>query len=166
MIRVRRITMDDPLYAQEVDLRTRVLLSAVGWTIQDYLDEEPGREEACEHYVAVADHPEGERVVGVAMLQLPEGEGAQARGKVVQVAVDRQLQSQGIGRRVMVAIEARAFAGPDAGGLGLRGLYCHAQITAISFYERLGWRSESDLFLEAGIEHRVMGIASPEHPPA
>jgi predicted GNAT family N-acyltransferase len=74
-----------------------------------------------------------------------------ALGKVMQVAVDPQLQSQGIGRKVMVAIEARAF-----GELGLDGLYCHAQLPAVGFYERLGWAVDSARFDEAGIPHHRM----------
>ncbi len=171
MITVRRIPMDDPLFAQAVDLRQRVLLEPVGWSYQEYLDESPGREEKCHHFVALADHPEGPRVVGVAMLLPGGGDGLKAPGastnpgnvgKVLQVAVDRQMHGQGIGRKVMVSIEAFAFAPEDAGGLGLDGLYCHAQETAIGFYDTLGWAIESDEFDEAGIVHKRMGIRAPK----
>ncbi|GJM18345.1 MAG: N-acetyltransferase [Phycisphaeraceae bacterium] len=167
MIRVRRIPMDDPLFAQAVDLRERVLLGPVGWTYEQYLDESPGREETCEHFVALAERSEGPRVVGTAMLLASGSDGLSSPGaakpegrfgKVLQVAVDRQMHGQGVGRKLMVAIEARAFAPEDAGGLGLDGLYCHAQHTAIGFYDRLGWATESDAFEEAGIVHRRMGI--------
>ena len=170
MITIRRIAMDDPLFTQGVDLRQRVLLGPVGWSYQDYLDESPGREEKCHHFVALTDHPEGERVVGVAMLLPGGGDGLKAPGapelpgkvgKVLQVAVDRQMHAQGIGRKVMVAIEAFAFAPDERGGLGLDGLYCHAQQTAIGFYDRLGWAIESEEFEEAGIAHRRMGIRAP-----
>ena len=167
--------MADPLFAQVVDLRTRVLLEPVGWSYDRYLAECPGREERCEHYAAVADHPEGPRVVGTAMLFVGDdglaaaGSGqahpGQRWGKVLQVAVDPQLHGQGIGRKVMVAIESRAFRAPDDGGLGLDGLYCHAQATAIGFYDRLGWSVASEAFDEAGIEHRRMEQAAPSLPP-
>ena len=157
MIRIRNIGMDDALYAQAVDLRTRVLLAPIGYTIQDYYDMAPGREERCEQFVAVFDHPTGARVVASATL-LPPTPGSDERfGKVQQVCVDPQRQNEGIGRKLMMAIEARAF-----GDLNLPGLYCHAQLVAIPFYDRLNWTVASDLFNEAGIKHRRMEVQAPE----
>lgn len=163
MLHVKRIPMTDPLFQQVIDLRVRVLLGPVGWTYEQYKDELPGREERCEHFVAVVDHPEGARVVGTAMLDPASSvEDGRRLGKVLQVAVDPQMQGQGIGRRVMVAVEARAMREQEDGGLGLDGVYCHAQARAIGFYEQLGWSIQSETFLEAGIEHKRMGIPGPE----
>lgn len=155
LIRIKRITMTDPLYAQEVDLRTRVLLAPIGYSIQDFYAMSPGREERCEHFVAVFDHPQGARVVGTACLVPPAGD--EPLGKVMQVCVDPQRQNEGIGQRLMIAIEARAF-----GELGFPGLYCHAQLVALPFYEKLGWLVASDQFLEAGIKHKRMELAAPD----
>lgn len=157
MIRIRRITMSDPLYAQAVDLRTRVLLAPIGMTIDDYRRHAKGAEERCEQFVAVFDHPAtGDHVVATATLLPPEGSGeAGGLGKVSQVCVDPQRQNEGIGQKLMAALEARAF-----GELGLSGLYCHAQLVAIPFYERIGWGSSSEVFVEAGIKHRRMEVAA------
>lgn len=155
MIRIRRIHLDDPLYASACTLREDVLLKSVGWTMDDYRREMPGREEASEHYVAVADHPRGPQVVACACLIPPE-EGEERSGKVTQVCVDNQRQGEGIGRRLLTTIEARAF-----GELALEQLYCHAQCDALAFYEKLGWRSSSDEFIEAGIPHRKMILFEP-----
>ena len=155
MIRIRRIQIDDPLYPKACDLREDVLLRSVGWTMDDYRREMPGREEAAEHYVAVADHPRGPQVVACACLIPPEGDDERA-GKVTQVCVDSQRQGEGIGRRLLTTIEARAF-----GELALEQLYCHAQVEALPFYEKLGWRSSSDEFMEAGIPHRKMILFEP-----
>ena len=76
-------------------------------------------------------------------------------GKVTQVAVDPQRHGEGIGRRLMVTLESRAF-----GELGLTEVYCHAQNTAMGFYTRLGWETVGDEFVEAGIPHHRMRIAS------
>lgn len=157
MIRVQRIETDDPLYAQEVSLRTAVLLDPVGLSFAEYLELAPAGESTVEHFVAVADHQTGPRVVGTATLFCPAGTSQETFGKVQQVCVDRQRQGEGIGRNVMIAIEARAF-----GELGLPGLYCHAQLSAMPFYERLGWTAGSETFLEAGIEHRRMEISAPK----
>jgi len=156
VVRIRRISMNDPLYAQECALREDVLLSVVGWTMEDYRREMPGREERGEHFVAIAGHPSGPRVVGCACLVPPEEVEGIGAGKVTQVCVDRQRQGEGIGRQLLTTIEARAF-----GELGLEQLYCHAQVEALPFYERLGWRVTSDEFIEAGIPHRRMTLFEP-----
>lgn len=149
--------MSDPLYAQEVDLRTRVLLAPIGYSIDDYRNLAPGREERCEHFVAVFDHPQGERVLGTATLYAPPpSDTDDPFGKISQVCVDPQRQNEGIGQKLMIAIEARAF-----GELGLPGLYCHAQLIAIPFYEKIGWEINSETFLEAGIKHKRMEILAP-----
>jgi predicted GNAT family N-acyltransferase len=156
VIRIRRISMSDPLYPQELDLRTRVLLAPIGLDMDDYRRLAPGKEEACEHFVAVFDHPQGDRVLGTATLFVPPPGSDETLGKVSQVCVDPQRQNEGIGQKLMIAIEARAF-----GELGLPGLYCHAQLVAIPFYEKIGWSVSSDVFLEAGIKHRRMEILAP-----
>lgn len=156
MIRIRRIDTAHPLYGQQVDLRTRVLLRPIGLTIEDYHRLAPGRDERSEHFVAVFDHPQGERVIGTASLSIPDEGSDEAFGKVAQVCVDPQRQNEGIGQKLMVAIEARAF-----GELDLPGLFCHAQLVAIPFYEKIGWSVSSDVFLEAGIKHKRMEIAAP-----
>ncbi len=147
MVRIERIDRSHPLYEQAVELRERVLLEPIGIDMPTLESMFPGSEEAFEHFVAVVAHPKGERVVGVVCLQ-PEREG---RGKLMQMAVDPQRQREGIGRKLVVALERRAF-----GELGLRELYCHARHDAVSFYEGIGWTVVGDPFEEAGIEHRRM----------
>ncbi len=156
MIRIKSISMTDPLYAQEVALREQVLLTSVGLDIQSYNEMFPGREERCEHFVAVFDHPKGERVVGTATMLAPTDDEPFA--KVMQVCVDKQRQGEGIGIKLMIAIEARVF-----GELGYPGVFCHAQLVAMPFYEKLGWGVDSEVFIEAGIEHKRMGIAASKH---
>ena len=157
MVRIKHISMDDPLYAQEVELRTAVLLEPIGFTIEAYYDLAPGREERCEHFVALVDHPTGEKVVGTATLFIDTNKGGSTTGKVQQVCVDKQLQGEGIGQRLMIAIEARSF-----GELGLSSLYCHAQLSAMRFYDKLGWEVNGEEFNEAGIAHRRMSISAPK----
>ena len=157
MVKIKHISMDNPLYEQEKALRLAILLEPIGYSFEDYLAMAPGREAQSEHFVAVVDHPSGERVVGTATLFIREDEHKQKIGKVQQVCVDKQRQGEGIGRKLMIAMEARGF-----GELGLTNLYCHAQLDAMPFYERLGWQSEEREFLEAGIAHKKMFIAAPK----
>ncbi|MEM7754453.1 MAG: GNAT family N-acetyltransferase [Planctomycetota bacterium] len=152
MIELRRITpADTDLYKQECNLRERVLLSAVGYTFERYAEDYPF-EDACEHWVAVSDHPaNGPTVLGCALFM--PGKPDAKSGKVSQVAINRQRQGEGIGRRLMIAVESRAL-----GELGLETLFCHAQMAAVPFYERLGWTAVGEVFTEAGIEHRRMEL--------
>ena len=156
MIQIRRITTTDPLYPQEVALRESVLLGPVGLNMEDFRREFPGIEDRFEHFVAVFNHPTGPRVVGCATLLADYPE--KGMGKLMQMAVDLQRQGEGIGRRLVVAVEQRAF-----GELGLEALFCHAQLPATGFYSSLGWAFDGGVFMEAGIEHRKMTLR-PEPP--
>ena len=149
MIRYQRVERDSPLYDQSVDLRTRVLLDPIGYDMAMLEAEIPGAEQRCEHFVAIADHPTGERVVGIVCLLASYPEAGV--GKLMQMAVDPQRQREGIGRRLVVELEKRAF-----GGLGLDSLFCHSRFDAVGFYENLGWSVVSDMFMEAGVEHYKM----------
>lgn len=151
MVRIERIQLDHPLYAQECALREQVLLAPVGYDMDRFRTEYPGMEEGFMHFVAIVDHPTGPRVVGTALLRpnYPEP----GMGKVMQVAVDRQRQGEGIGRNLIIAVESHGF-----GRLGLREIFCHSQLSAVGFYERLGWTADEEIFLEAGIDHRRLAI--------
>lgn len=116
-------------------------------------------ERRAEYFVAVLAHPGGERVVGVVLLipDYPE----QGVGKLMQMAVDPQRQGEGIGRRLVIELETRAF-----GELGMREVFCHAQNSATGFYERLGWAIDPEEFAEAGIAHHRMWLGQPSEEPS
>ena len=160
MIQVRRIMVTDALHAQEVALREDVLLGPIGMDCPKFramFPEGGAREENFDHFVAVFDHPGGARVVGTALL-LPNYPKPGV-GKLMQMAVDMQRQGEGIGTRLVVAIEQRAF-----GNLGLSEIFCHSRDTAYGFYQSLGWAFDSDVFDEAGVPHRRM-VFRPEPTP-
>jgi len=161
VITIQRITPQSPLYASAVALRESVLLSPIGYDHARFIAEYPSVDKRAEHFVAVMEHPTGPKVVGCLLLLTDEapGETGTSQAKVMQMAVDPQRQGEGLGRRLVVAAEARAF-----GELGLSRLYCHAQDRAIGFYESLGWTPEGEPFEEAGIGHRKMVLDAPPQP--
>lgn len=154
LITYKQISRDDPLYQGECRLRERVLLSPIGYDMARFIAEYPGFEDNFEHFVATTKTPGGDRVVGCALL-LPQTE-RKGFGKLMQMAVDPQRQGEGIGKRLVIEVESTAF-----GEMGLEGIYCHAQASATSFYERLGWSPEGKEFDEAGIAHQMMVITRP-----
>ncbi len=154
MIQIRRITpeADPELYAQECALREQVLLRQVGLTMETFRQHFP-YEDRFEHFVAVFDHPNGATVIGCGTLLLEE----EGRAKLMQMAVHPQRQGEGIGRKIVAAIERRAL-----GELGVRELYCHAREPVCGFYAQLGWAIDSETFEEVGIPHRRMVVRAPD----
>jgi len=71
-------------------------------------------------------------------------------GKVERVCVLKEYRQQGVGRLIMNTIEEHAKA------LGIKETMLNAQVTSIPFYERLGYKAEGEIFLDANIEHRKM----------
>lgn len=153
MATVRRITRENPLYAQECALREDVLLRPIGYDLARFRADFPGVEERLEHFVATFDDRGVERVIGCAALW-PDSP-TPGTGRLMQMAVNLQRQGEGIGRQLLAAVESRAF-----GALGLRRLVCHAQVVVVGFFERLGWRVEGPEFVEAGVPHRRMELRS------
>ncbi|WP_239256509.1 GNAT family N-acetyltransferase [Listeria ilorinensis] len=74
----------------------------------------------------------------------------QGYGKVERICTRKNARKQGAAKRVMEAIEREARM------RGLRQLKLGAQITAIPFYEKLGYQVISASFMDAGIPHKMM----------
>jgi len=89
---------------------------------------------------------DGTSCVGTGRL-VRHGEGV---GRVGRMAVDRAHRRQGIGDRVLEALEARARAE------GLREIELHAQCYVEAFYLGHGYARRGEEFEEAGIAHVVM----------
>ena len=70
--------------------------------------------------------------------------------KMRQVAVANDRQSRGIGARLVTYAEAFAAA------RGFREIVANARVSALNFYERLGYCVEGETFTEVGIPHRFI----------
>jgi predicted GNAT family N-acyltransferase len=101
------------------------------------------RDPLCRHVLAF----EGDAPVGTGRLDLHYG------GKVGRVAVVATHRRRGVGAAVMQRLHTIARE------QGQPRLWCHAQLTAVPFYESLGYVSSGATFLEAGIEHVRMDCA-------
>lgn len=107
-------------------------------------EEVDGLDDACEHFVAEID----DRVVGTARMR-PKPEDPSV-AKAERVAVLRDLRGAGVGRAIMAALEAEARV------RGYTKVLLAAQVSAIAFYERLGYEAFGEPFDDARIEHRWM----------
>jgi predicted GNAT family N-acyltransferase len=98
------------------------------------------RDPLCMHVLAF----DGDAPVGTGRLDLDYG------GKVGRVAVVATHRRSGVGTAVMGALHTLARDRKQS------HLWCNAQLTAVPFYERLGYVSSGPLFVEAGIDHLRM----------
>ncbi|MCT4783188.1 MULTISPECIES: GNAT family N-acetyltransferase [Exiguobacterium] len=71
-------------------------------------------------------------------------------GKVERVATLKAARGNGYAQEVMFEIERVAKS------QGMHTLKLGAQLTALPFYERLGYEAYGDEFLDANIPHRMM----------
>lgn len=105
-----------------------------------------GLDSVARHFLALENAPASESVaLGTARMRIVEG-----HAKAERVAVRKDARTRGVGRFLMLAIEAYARR------QGLPAVVLQAQVTAIPFYERLGYRAHGEVFLSAGIDHREM----------
>lgn len=141
MIKIKEIKIDydQDFYAQERDLRNRVLLRPFGladslWEMHDF---------ESLHVIAFQENT----LLGCVLLRhIPETNSAQ----LLQMAVEGSLQGRGIGKMLVEHLLEIAKE------KGIKEVYCHSRANAISFYEKLGFKIYSDYFEEVGIEHIKM----------
>ena len=136
---LKTIAVDDQKYQQFLELRDEVLRRPIGMSI--YSDDlSNDKNEVI--FIALSD----DEVIGCLMLK-PLASGV---GKLRQMAVSSDSQGKGIGQKLMMTAED--FAKNN----GFRLLELNARITAVPFYEKLGYLVEGSEFTEVGIPHLFM----------
>jgi predicted GNAT family N-acyltransferase len=136
-VQVKRISSARDL-KRAFAIRDRVFVREQGVPREIELDSDDQR--AC-HLLAL----DAERAVGTARVVIC-GETA----KIGRMAVLKRYRGRGIGTKLLKrAIQA-------ARAQKAREIYLHAQISAIGFYETMGFRCRGPIFDEAGIPHRAM----------
>ncbi|HMH32317.1 MAG TPA: GNAT family N-acetyltransferase [Puia sp.] len=136
---LKLIDHGSPDYQQMIRLRTDMLRKPLG------LHFEPEELEKEKDDVLIGAF-EDDRILGCCLLTKMDTETVRLR----QMAVPNNLQGKGIGRALMV------FAENIARDLGYKTLVMHARKTAIGFYEKLGYRTTGNEFLEITIPHFIM----------
>lgn len=146
MLTLRWVEHGTPDYTELVELRRTLLRIPLGL---DFSPEELAEESDQLH---LGGWIEGQAVGTLVLKPLDEGE-IQMR----QVSVDDSRQGQGIGRALVLEAERRAFE------LGFVSLIAHARLTAVPFYQSLGYSVDPAEYLEVGIPHhdvsKVLGTS-------
>lgn len=136
---LQRIDTAHPLYEAAKELRNAILRRPLGLTLTA---EELALDPAREHYVAVV---EGKVVGSISCyLQTP------TVLRIKQMAVHPAMQGNGIGAKLMQQVEQHGHAS------GAQHALLHARCSAQGFYEKLGYGTQGDPFMEQGIPHVAM----------
>src|SRR5258705_13361630 len=137
VIQVKQISSDEAK-AQAFAIRMRVFVREQRVPAAIELDRDDDR---AIHFLATSDG----RAVGTARVV-----SHHSSAKIGRMAVLKSYRDKGVGKKLL----HRAVA--TAKKLGVRTIYLHAQVPAIEFYEKLGFRCVGAVFDEAGIPHRKM----------
>lgn len=78
------------------------------------------------------------------------------QAQIGRMAVLPNFRGQGIGREILERLLLAAIAE------GVSSLILHAQLTAMPFYEKLGFVGQGSVYEEAGIPHRNMMLLLPK----
>lgn len=76
-------------------------------------------------------------------------------GRIGRMAVLKEYRGQGVGSALLAALLDYARQEQYA------GVYLHAQLDAIPFYEKHGFMANGETFMDAGIPHRTMFYKKP-----
>ncbi len=137
-VRVRRAGREELERAYSIRLRVFVREQGVRREIE--LD---GDDRSATHLVAEL----GGQIVGTARLVIKRDQA-----KIGRMAVLRRYRGKGVGKELLkraVALAKRR---------GAKGIFLHAQVPVIPFYEKMGFHCVGRVFLEAGIPHRKMVV--------
>ena len=127
-------------YRQYYNLRWRILRKPWG---QPEGSEKDALEDSCIHMIALNTNT----VVGIGRLQFNSDSEAQIR----YMAVEPDYESQGIGRRIVEALEQQTKSH------NRKKIMLDAREPAVGFYEKLGYRvTEKSYLLFGSIQHFLM----------
>ena len=140
---VRRATSAEDIAAC-LQIRRVVFIQEQSVPEQEELDD---LDPVCRHFIATPGKQSLSReAIGTArILFLDDG-----TAKAQRVAVLREHRKGGVGAALMFALEG------EAARAGRSTLILSSQVSAVPFYERIGYQAYGEPFVDAGIDHRMM----------
>ncbi len=130
------IEFNSSRYDELVELRYKVLLEPLGLKFLDMHREK----EANYLHVGCVETLDDRLIGGLILAPVNDKEI-----RLMQVAIDGRHQGEGIGRELVKYAEKRAKE------TGYSKVIMHAMLSVVSFYERLEYHQEGDVFEEKGI---------------
>ncbi len=128
-------------YEQLVALRYKILLEPLGLKFLDsYRDKEVNY-----LHIGCVESLDDSLVGGLLLVPVDND-----TIRLMQVAVDTKYQGEGIGHMMVKYAEKRAKE------VGYSKIVMHAMLTVVSFYEKMGYVQEGDIFEESGITFAKM----------
>ena len=136
---LKQINHGSAEYRKMVELRNHILRQPLGLTFT----EEELEQEKNEILIAAFDEDE---IIGCCILT----KFNEITLRLRQMAVLDSVQGTGIGASIV------SFAENIARDKGFKYMVMHARDTALGFYEKLGYSSRGDVFIEVNLPHHVM----------
>ncbi|MFS8608399.1 MAG: GNAT family N-acetyltransferase [Gammaproteobacteria bacterium] len=133
---IKEVPYGSALYDEVVELRRELLRRPLGL---DFTPEELAQEKHDTHLAAL----DADRVVGTLLLRKVDERTA----RIMRMAVVPEAQGRAIGRALVEWAEGIARE------RGFETIMMHARSSAIGFYEKCGYHTAGDEFLEHGIPH-------------
>lgn len=122
-------------------IRKEVFVEEQHVPIEEEIDAYDTLDGECEHVLLTKDG----QAVGTGRVRLVDD-----YGKIQRVAIRLTERKHGYGKVIIQKLEELAAA------RGATKAKLDAQVHAIGFYEKLGYTVQSDVFMDAGIEHVLM----------
>lgn len=136
----KKITVDSDLQ-KAFHIRKEVFVKEQGVPLEDEFDEFDTLNGQCEHILVYYE----EQAVGTGRLRVVDG-----LGKLERICILEPYRKFGLGKVIVKALEDIAKV------KGLSQVKLHGQTHAESFYEKLGYQTSSEVFMEDGIPHILM----------
>lgn len=122
-------------------IRKEVFVKEQGVPVEAEFDEFDTLDGRCEHILAYYN----EQPVGTGRLRVVEGVG-----KLERICILAPYRKFGLGKTIIKELEEIAKE------KGMSRVKLHGQTQAEGFYEKLGYHTSSDVFMEEGIPHVLM----------
>jgi len=128
-------------YDKLVELRYKILLEPLGLK---FLDSFRNKEISYLH-IGCVDSLEDKLIGGLILAPVNDNEI-----RLMQVAVDKPYQGEGVGKALV------EYALKRAKEAGYTTVIMYAMLSVVAFYEKLGFKQEGDIFEEQGITFAKM----------
>ena len=139
-MKVKKIIEENEL-KQAFHIRSKVFVEEQGVPLEDEFDEFDTLDDQCEHILAY----HNEQPVGTGRIRTVYG-----FGKLERICILKPYRKFGYGKLIIKALEEIAIRNE------VSKVKLHGQKQAEGFYEKIGYQTSSDLFMEDGIPHVLM----------